>query len=110
VIVALIALLGTVGNVGLTYALTVRAERRRAQEKADAVSTRQRRSLAFAASELSDRIANILQRGFLDAILSKALPLRTVFRLERDRPVERRGSQTSVTASRYRRWSNCRAR
>jgi hypothetical protein len=67
VIVALIALVGAVGNVGLTYWLTTRKERRRAQEEADAIWARQRHSLVFAASELSARIHNILENDFLAA-------------------------------------------
>lgn len=60
--VALIALLGTVGNVALTYSLKARADRRRV----DAVWDRYRASLGFSAEELADRIDNVLNRGFLD--------------------------------------------
>ena len=86
VIVALIALLGAVGNVGLTYWLTTRKERRRAQETADAIWARRRNSLAFAASELSARIHSILELRFLEAYgqgdsRSDEAILSTLFRL-----------------------------
>jgi hypothetical protein len=67
VIVALIALVGTLANAGITYALTTHSERRRMLEKEDALWRRQRASLAFAAGELSDRIGNILEGWFLEA-------------------------------------------
>jgi hypothetical protein len=65
VIVALIALVGAVGNVGLTYFLNARSEQRRALKREDATWARYRASLAIAAEELADRIDNILNRDFL---------------------------------------------
>jgi hypothetical protein len=62
IIVALIALLGTVGNASLTYVL----QRRRELEKSDAIWARYRASLASAAEDLSNRIENILRGDFLD--------------------------------------------
>jgi hypothetical protein len=67
IIVALIALAGTVGNAGLTYSLNARSDRRRELERSDARWTRYQASLALAAEELSSRIENILDRSFLDA-------------------------------------------
>jgi hypothetical protein len=67
VIVALIALIGTVGNVALTAVLNARSETRREAAKSDARWARYRNSLAFAAEELSNRIGNILGGEFLDA-------------------------------------------
>jgi hypothetical protein len=63
IIVALIALVGTVGNATLTYGL----QRRRELEKSDAIWARYRASLASAAEDLSSRIENILRGYFLDA-------------------------------------------
>jgi hypothetical protein len=65
IIVALIALVGTVGNVTLTYVL----QRRRELEKSDAIWARYRTSLASAAEDLSNRIENILKGEFLDAFV-----------------------------------------
>jgi hypothetical protein len=62
IIVALIALVGTIGNATLTYVL----QRRRELEKSDAIWARHRASLASAAEELSYRIKNIRRGGFLD--------------------------------------------
>jgi hypothetical protein len=67
IIVALIALAGTVGNVSLTYVLTARSQRRQELKQADATWFRYRSSLASAADELDSRIENILTRSFLDA-------------------------------------------
>lgn len=67
IIVALIALAATVANVGLTYSLKARSERRREQERSDARWARYQASLALAAEELSSRIENILDGAFLDA-------------------------------------------
>jgi hypothetical protein len=67
IIVALIALAATVANVGLTYSLNARSERRRELERSDARWGRYQASLALAAEELSSRIENILDRAFLDA-------------------------------------------
>jgi hypothetical protein len=72
VIVALIALVGTVGNVALTGVLNARSETRRESAKADATWARYRNSLAFAAEELSNRIGNILGGEFLDAYVGGA--------------------------------------
>lgn len=67
IVVALIALVGAFANVGLTYALNSRSERRRALEKEDAAWARQVASLGFAAQELADRLYNILEGYLLDA-------------------------------------------
>lgn len=67
VIVALIALVGTVANVGMTYMLTVRSERQRAIHRADAQWLRVLSSLEQAAEDLRSRIGNIVRGGFLDA-------------------------------------------
>jgi hypothetical protein len=67
IIVALIALAGAVANIGLTYSLNARSERRRGQERSDARWRRYQASLAFAADDLSSRIGNILGGKFLDA-------------------------------------------
>jgi hypothetical protein len=63
IIVALIALVGTIGNATLTYGL----QRRRELQKSDAIWARYRASLASAAEDLSGRIENILRGYFLDA-------------------------------------------
>jgi hypothetical protein len=63
IIVALIALVGTIGNASLTYGL----QRRRELQKSDAIWARYRASLASAAEDLSGRIENILRGDFLDA-------------------------------------------
>jgi hypothetical protein len=67
IIVALIALAGTVANLGLTHSLNARSERRRQQERSDARWRRYQASLAFVAEDLSSRINNILGGDFLDA-------------------------------------------
>ena len=67
IVVALIALVGAFANVGLTYALNSRSERRRALEKEDSAWARQVASLGFAAQELADRLHNILEGYLLDA-------------------------------------------
>jgi hypothetical protein len=66
VVVALIALVGTVGNIGLTTVLNARSESRREAKRSDAQWARYKRSLAFSADELRDRLDNILNRAFLD--------------------------------------------
>jgi hypothetical protein len=66
IIVALLALAGTIANVGLTYSLKARSERRRAQDRSDARWRRYQASLAFAAEDLSSRVGNILGGKFLD--------------------------------------------
>jgi hypothetical protein len=67
IIVALIALAGTIANIGSTYYLSALAERRRQQKRSDARWRRYQASLAFVAEELSSRIGNILGGEFLDA-------------------------------------------
>jgi hypothetical protein len=67
IVVAVIALIGAIGNVALTYFLNARSERRRALQRSDAAWARHCESIAFAADELSDRIDNILKRDLLDA-------------------------------------------
>ena len=67
VVVAVIALVGALANVGVTYWLNVRSEKRRAAEKSELMWSQYRASLGVAAFELSARIENILQHRFLDA-------------------------------------------
>jgi hypothetical protein len=67
VVVALIALIGTVGNAGLSYMLNVRSENRRERQKADAVWSRYRKSLTVAATDLADRIYNVLHHHLFEA-------------------------------------------
>ena len=67
VIVAIIALAGTLGTAVFTYYLNETSERREAAQKRDAVWARYQGSLAFAADELAQRILNILGGNFLDA-------------------------------------------
>jgi hypothetical protein len=67
IVVALIALAGTVANAGLSYTFNTRAEARRELRRADAQWARHLDSLAFAAEELANRIDNILGGEFLDA-------------------------------------------
>jgi hypothetical protein len=66
VVVALIALVGTVANIGLTYALTIRSESRRARLKTDADWDRMLSSLELAAHELRQRLGSILSGDFLE--------------------------------------------
>lgn len=88
IIVALIALAGAVGNVGLTYVLNTRSETRRVLQKEDAAWARQVASLGFAAQELSDRLVNILE-GYLfgvygegrDSVRKDEAILSTLFRV-----------------------------
>ena len=63
IIVALIALAGTVGNVGLPHLLDARAQRQRS----DAQWARYKQSLAAAAFDVNARIENVLRGFFVDA-------------------------------------------
>ena len=76
IIVALIALVGALANVAITYYLNTRSEARRQQREADAKLTRYRRALVFSATELSDRLDNILERGFLETYVMNDSPQR----------------------------------
>jgi hypothetical protein len=67
VVVAMIALVGTLANVGVTYLLNARSERRRAAQKADLMWSQYRESIASAAYDLAMRIENILRHEFLEA-------------------------------------------
>jgi hypothetical protein len=63
IVVALIALAGTVGNV----AFNARSEAQRERKRSDAQWARYKTSLVFSAFELRVRLENILRGGFLDA-------------------------------------------
>ena len=67
IVVAVIALLGALANVGVTYWLNARSERRRAAEKSELMWSQYRASLGVAADDLTARTYNISRQGFLDA-------------------------------------------
>jgi hypothetical protein len=63
VIVALIALAGTIGNVAFTTVYNARSEAKREMQRSDAQWARYRTSLGLASDELSVRLDNIVIAG-----------------------------------------------